>query len=74
MESRKWKTIQMNLFVGKEWRHRHREQTCGHRWGRRGWDEWRSSIDIHTPPRVKQRAGRKVPCNTGRPAWHSVMN
>ena len=41
MESRKWKTTQMNLFVGKEWRHRPREQTYGHRGERRGWDELR---------------------------------
>ena len=39
MESRKM--ILMNLFAGQQWRHRHREQTSGHRGGRRGWDEWR---------------------------------
>ena len=38
-ESRKM--ILMNLFSGKEWRHRHREQTCGHSRGRRGWDKLR---------------------------------
>ena len=31
--------VQMNLFVGKGYRYRHREQTCGHRGGRGGWDE-----------------------------------
>ena len=25
--------VLMNLFSGKEWRHRHREWTCGHREG-----------------------------------------
>ena len=39
MESRKM--ILMNLFAGQEWRHRHREQTCGHSRGRRGRDELR---------------------------------
>ena len=35
--------ILMNLFVGQQWRKRHREQTYGHgrRWGGRGWDVWR---------------------------------
>ena len=31
--------VQMNLFVGQEWRHRHKEWTCGHSGGRGGWDE-----------------------------------
>ena len=31
--------IQMNLFVGKEWRHGLRERTYGPRRGRRGWDK-----------------------------------
>ena len=29
----------MNPFAGQEWRHRHREQTCGASGGRRGWGE-----------------------------------
>ena len=33
--------VQMNLFVGKEWRHRYREQTYGRSEGRRKWDELR---------------------------------
>ena len=33
--------VLMNPFAGQQWRHRHREQTCGPSWGRRGWDEWR---------------------------------
>ena len=39
MESRKM--VLMNLFAGKEWRHRHREWTFGHSGGRIGWDIWR---------------------------------
>ena len=31
----------MNLFIGQQWRHRHREETCEHSGGRRGWDELR---------------------------------
>ena len=34
MESRK--IILMNLFAGNEWRHRHREWTCGHSKGGQG--------------------------------------
>ena len=39
MESRK--IVLMNQIVGKEWRPRHREQTCGHSKGRGGWDKLR---------------------------------
>ena len=28
-------------FVGQQWRCRHREQTCRHNEGRRGWDKLR---------------------------------
>ena len=38
MESRKMAL--MNLFLGKEWRHRCRERACGHRVGDREWNEW----------------------------------
>ena len=31
----------MKLFAGQQKRHRHKEQTCGHSGGRRGWDELR---------------------------------
>ena len=37
MESRKM--VLMNLSAGQQWRCRLRKQTCGHRAGRRGWDE-----------------------------------
>ena len=33
--------VQMNLTAGKEQRCRHRELTCGHSRGGRGWDELR---------------------------------
>ena len=39
MESRK--IVLKNLFAGQGQRDRHREQTCGHSRGRRGWDELR---------------------------------
>ena len=35
------KTVLMNLSTGQQGRQRHREQTCGCSWGRRGWDESR---------------------------------
>ena len=37
VESRKM--VLMNLSAGQQWRHRHREQMCGHSRGRRTWDE-----------------------------------
>ena len=36
MDSRKM--VQMNLLAGQEQRCRHRECTCGHKWGKRGRD------------------------------------
>ena len=33
--------VLMNLFAGKEWICRYREQTCGRSRGRRKWDKWR---------------------------------
>ena len=33
--------VLMSLFAEQQWRHRHREQTCGHGWGRRGRDALR---------------------------------
>ena len=47
MESRKM--VLMNLSAGQQGRCRHREQTCGHSVGRRGWDEWREELgNIYT--------------------------
>ena len=31
--------VLMNVFVGKEWRYRCREWTCGYSGGRREWDK-----------------------------------
>ena len=33
--------ILMILFAGQQWKHRHKEQTYGHREGGRGWDDLR---------------------------------
>ena len=43
--------ILMNMFAGKQWRGRHREQTSGHSGGRRGWDGLREQHEnIYTVP------------------------
>ena len=34
--------VLMNLFAGKEWRPRCREQTCEHSEGGKEWNEWRN--------------------------------
>ena len=47
MEPRKM--VPTNLSAGQQWRCRHREQTCGHRMGRRGWGEWREHWGIYIP-------------------------
>ena len=36
---------------------RHREQTHGHSWGRRGWKNWESSTEAYTLPYVKLDSG-----------------
>ena len=48
------KMVLMNLFSGKQWRHRHREQSCsslqGHSGGSREWGElteWHGDVLIH---------------------------
>ena len=33
--------VLMNLLMGKKWRYRYREWTCGHSGGRKEWDEQR---------------------------------
>ena len=33
--------VLMNLFAEQQQRRKHREQTCGHSGGRRGWDKLR---------------------------------
>ena len=52
----------MNLFAGKKWRCRYREQTCGHSGGRKEWEE---QSNIYTLPCVKQIAGEKLLYNMG---------
>ena len=71
MESRK--IALMNQFAGKEWRHRHREWTCGLSKERKDGKNRESSIDIYTLSYVKQLANGKLLYNSGSPPWHSVM-
>ena len=59
MESRK--IVLKNLCAGQGQRDRHREQTCGHSWGRRGWDELRETFTL---PYIKQIASGKLLYNT----------
>ena len=62
MDSRK--IVLMKLFAGQEYRHRHREQTCGHRRWRRGWDRPTGALK-HTHYICKERANGKLLYNTG---------
>ena len=61
--------VLMNPFAGQEQRHRHPEQTCGHRGGRRGWAELRElhghiySTMCKTDSRIAQSS-----------AWSSVLS
>ena len=45
--------IQMNLFVGQEYRRRHREWTCGHSGEGEGGTNWEIRFDINTLPCIK---------------------
>ena len=54
------KMVLMNLFAGKEQRHRRREWACGHSWGREGGMNWDSSTDKHTLACANQRASGKL--------------
>ena len=56
--------VLMNLFVGQQWRCRHREWTCGHSGGRRGWDELRGALK-RILPYVKQIASGDLFYDTG---------
>ena len=38
-----------NLFAGQQWRHRHREQTYGHGWGRGGEGGMYGESNMETP-------------------------
>ena len=54
----------MNLFAGKQWRCRHREQTCGYRArGTKGKD----SMETYTVPYVKQMANGNSLYDSGNP-------
>ena len=50
MESRKM--VLMNFLAEQQWRHSHREQTCGHGETDSGMN-WESSIEIYILPYVK---------------------
>ena len=65
--------VLMNLFSGKEWRHRCREQTFEHSEEGKSGTNRESSINIHTLSCIKQRVGRKQLYSTGNPAWCSMM-
>ena len=67
------KMVLMNLFAGKEWRHRYREWTCGHSVGGVSGTNGESSINVYTLLCVKWIVGEKLLCNTGSSVWCSVM-
>ena len=74
MESRKM--VLMNLFVGQQWRHRHRKQTDGHgrrEEGERGTNA-ESSVEAHTLPSVKQIAEGNFLSDSGNSNWGSVTS
>ena len=52
--------VLMNLLAGQEKRCRHREWTCGHSGGWRGWSGLKDTL-----PCVKQMAGEQLLYNTG---------
>ena len=45
--------VLMSLLAGHQWRHRHREQTCGHSGGGGGGTNGESSMETYTLPCVK---------------------
>ena len=70
MESRK--IVLINLFAGKEWRHRHRELICGHSGGERvGRIERVALIYTHSVSKLES-SGRPL-YSTGGSARCSVM-
>ena len=71
MEPRKM--VLMNLFAGQEWRHRCREQICGHSKVSWGQNELKQQHEVYTLPCVKQIASGKLLYNTRTPARRSVM-
>ena len=61
--------VLMDLFSGKEWRHRHREWTWAHSEGGREWDDGKY---IYTLPGINRITCEKMLCSTGSPVWSSV--
>ena len=59
------KIVLMNLFAEKEWRHRHREQTCGHSRGTEDRKNWESIIDTYIVSWVKYKPSGNLLYNTG---------
>ena len=55
----------MNLFGGKEYKHRHREWTCGHGGEGEGGTNWEIGIDICSLPCIKQLASGDLPYSAG---------
>ena len=56
-----------NLFVGQQWKHRHREQTYG--WGQgeegAGGIYGESIMETYTLPCLKQIVNGNLPCDSG---------
>ena len=71
VESRK--VAQMNLFPGRE--QRHRDWACGREAGGEGETSWETRIDIliYTRLGIKQLASRKLLYSAGNSAWCSAM-
>ena len=54
----------MNIRTGQQWKPRHREQTCGHSGGTRGWDKQREKRgNLHTPQKQRARELNPVLCD-----------
>ena len=57
----------MNLSVGQQWRHRHREQNYGDRVGEEGNGE--NSMETYTLPYVKEMASGNLLYDSGNSNW-----
>ena len=72
MESRKMGL--MNLFAGKDWRQRYRENGLMEEVGEgESGINGESSVIVYTLSGVRWIAGVKLLCSTGNPVWCSVM-
>ena len=66
------KMILMNLFAGQEQRRSHREKTCGHSEGKRGWNKLRAAWK-HTHCSMENRQPVGICCMMwGAQTWCSV--